>query len=65
VPQIAAASILAKVLRDRLMAVLAARHPAYAWERNAGYGTALHREAMRRQGLSPHHRRSFRLADGA
>lgn len=64
VPQIAAASILAKVLRDRLMAVLAARHPAYAWERNAGYGTALHREAMRRQGLSPHHRRSFRLAGG-
>ncbi|WP_407528888.1 ribonuclease HII [Methylobacterium oryzisoli] len=64
VPQIAAASILAKVLRDRLMAVLAARHPAYAWERNAGYGTALHRAAMRRQGLSPHHRRSFRLADG-
>ncbi|ACA19681.1 Ribonuclease H [Methylobacterium sp. 4-46] len=61
VPQIAAASILAKVLRDRLMAVLARRHPAYAWARNAGYGTAAHRAALLREGPSPHHRRSFRL----
>ncbi|MGY2048985.1 ribonuclease HII [Methylobacterium sp. JK268] len=60
VPQIAAASILAKVLRDRLMTVLARRHPAYAWERNVGYGTAAHRAAMLSQGMSPHHRRSFR-----
>ncbi|MFE1601924.1 ribonuclease HII [Methylobacterium sp. ID0610] len=61
VPQIAAASILAKVMRDRLMTVLARRHPAYAWERNVGYGTAAHRAAMLREGPSPHHRRSFRV----
>ncbi|ACL60904.1 ribonuclease HII [Methylobacterium nodulans] len=65
VPQIAAASILAKVLRDHLMTVLARRHPAYGWERNAGYGTAAHRAAMLRQGPSPHHRRSFRLGGAA
>lgn len=59
VPQIAAAAILAKVLRDRLMAELAVRHPAYGWAGNAGYGTAAHRAAIRAHGPTPHHRRSF------
>lgn len=56
---IAAASIVAKVERDRLMAGLAEAHPGYGWERNAGYPTAEHREALRRLGATPHHRRSF------
>ena len=57
---IAAASILAKVTRDRLMRDLAARHPGYGWERNMGYGTAEHRRALARLGVTPEHRRSFR-----
>ncbi|MDH3235187.1 MAG: ribonuclease HII [Alphaproteobacteria bacterium] len=56
---IAAASIAAKVTRDRIMASLAARHPGFGWERNAGYGTAAHREALVRLGPTAHHRRSF------
>lgn len=57
---IAAASIAAKVTRDRLMARLGEAHPGYGWERNAGYGTAAHRAALARLGVTPHHRRSFR-----
>jgi len=56
---IAAASIVAKVTRDRIMARLAVRYPAFGWERNAGYGTAEHRAALGRVGVTPHHRRSF------
>ncbi len=56
---IACASIVAKVARDRLMCALAARHGAYAWERNAGYGTAQHLTALREHGPTSHHRRSF------
>lgn len=56
---IAGASIIAKVLRDRLMAELAKDHPAYGWERNAGYGTKAHQEGLRLAGVTPHHRRSF------
>lgn len=56
---IAAASIVAKVARDRMMADLAARHPGYGWERNAGYGTAEHLAALRRLGPNQEHRRSF------
>jgi ribonuclease HII len=56
---IAAASVVAKVTRDRAMAVLAADFPGYGWERNAGYGTEEHRMAIRRLGVTPHHRRSF------
>jgi ribonuclease HII len=56
---IAAASIVAKVTRDRLMARLARAHPGFGWERNAGYGTAEHRAALARQGPTPHHRQSF------
>lgn len=56
---IAAASICAKVHRDRQMAELAQCHPGYGWERNKGYGTAEHRHALERIGVTPHHRRSF------
>ena len=57
---IAAASIVAKVTRDREMAALAERFPGYGWERNAGYGTPEHRAAMRRLGITVQHRRTFR-----
>ena len=56
---IAAASIVAKVTRDRIMARLARRYPGFGWERNAGYGTPEHRSALDRLGVTPHHRRSF------
>ena len=59
VPQIAAASIMAKVLRDRLMARLGARYADYLWHSNSGYGTAAHRAAIVRCGHTGHHRRSF------
>ena len=57
---IAAASIIAKVTRDRIMGELAGAHPGYGWERNMGYGTAEHRAGLIRLGVTPHHRRSFR-----
>lgn len=57
---IAAASIVAKTVRDRLMRRLATRYPAYGWEKNAGYGVPAHRNALELVGVSPHHRRSFR-----
>jgi ribonuclease HII len=57
---IAAASILAKVTRDRAMAALARDFPGYGWERNQGYGTAEHRAGIARLGITPLHRRSFR-----
>lgn len=56
---IAAASIAAKVTRDRIMADLAEDYPQYGWERNAGYGVPRHREALDLVGISPHHRKSF------
>jgi ribonuclease HII len=56
---IAAASIVAKVVRDRAMARLAVRFPGYGWHSNAGYGTAAHRAALARLGATPHHRPSF------
>src|SRR4051794_5124867 len=56
---IACASVVAKVVRDRMMALLAARYPGYGWERNQGYATREHRLAVRRLGLTPFHRRSF------
>ena len=56
---IAAASIIAKVTRDRLMRELAATHPGYGWESNAGYGTREHRDALRRLGATVWHRMSF------
>jgi ribonuclease HII len=56
---IACASIIAKVTRDRLMANLAARYPGYGWDRNAGYTTRSHVNALRELGLTPHHRRTY------
>ena len=57
---IAAASIIAKVTRDRIMTDLATKHPGYGWERNKGYGTREHTEALAKLGVTPHHRRSFK-----
>ena len=56
---IAAASIFAKVTRDRHMAKLAEAFPGYGWERNRGYGSREHLDALDRLGLTPHHRTSF------
>ncbi len=58
---IAAASVLAKVFRDELMARLGCDFPDYGWARNAGYPTTLHRDAIRQCGPTKHHRMSFRL----
>ncbi|MFN0097360.1 MAG: ribonuclease HII [Gemmatimonadaceae bacterium] len=56
---IACASIVAKVVRDRLMTKLHARHEVYGWASNAGYGTPAHIDGLRREGLTAHHRVSF------
>jgi ribonuclease HII len=56
---IAAASIVAKVTRDRFMTDLAARFPGYGWATNMGYGTAEHQSALQKLGVTAHHRRSF------
>ena len=56
---IAAASIIAKVTRDRLMARLAAKYPGYGWEHNCGYPTIDHRKALRELGVTPFHRQDF------
>ena len=53
------ASIVAKVVRDRLMHRLATRYPGYGWDRNVGYGTKEHRAAIDQLGLTPHHRLTF------
>ena len=58
---IAAASVLAKTYRDDYMREIARDHPQYGWESNKGYPTLQHREAIGKYGLTPHHRRSFRL----
>jgi ribonuclease HII len=56
---VAAASIVAKVSRDRLMTQLARSHPGYGWDHNFGYGTAEHQAALEAIGTTHHHRRSF------
>ena len=58
---IAAASVLAKTHRDEHMAFLAKKYPQYGWEKNKGYPTKAHREAIRLYGATKHHRKSFRL----
>lgn len=58
-PCISAASIVAKEHRDRLMREHALAHPHYGWERNAGYGTRQHLDALQAHGITPLHRRSF------
>ncbi|MEH3089160.1 MAG: ribonuclease HII [Microbacterium arborescens] len=59
----AAASVLAKVARDDLMVRLHDESPVYAWERNKGYASAAHREAIRAHGLTAHHRASWAIAE--
>ncbi|MGZ3598958.1 MAG: ribonuclease HII [Ktedonobacterales bacterium] len=59
VPAVSAASLIAKVHRDTLMATLHEQYPAFGWNENAGYGTPIHLAALRAQGPSPLHRRLF------
>lgn len=56
---IAAASVVAKVTRDRLMQKLAIDYPQYGWDKNAGYGTKQHIEALEKYGITPHHRKTY------
>lgn len=56
---VACASIWAKVMRDTYMTTLSSQYPQYKWETNMGYGTQEHRDALKKFGISPHHRRSF------
>jgi ribonuclease HII len=58
---IAAASILAKTFRDEYMETIHNEFPDYGWNKNKGYGTSFHREALLKHGLSPYHRKSFTL----
>lgn len=59
IAEISAASVMAKVFRDKEMEELALKYPVYDWEKNAGYGTKAHIEALRRHGITPHHRESW------
>ena len=56
---IAAASIIAKVTRDKMMLELHEKHPEYQWDSNSGYGTKAHREALDKHGITEHHRKTF------
>ena len=56
---IASASIIAKVTRDHIMQDLANQYPHYAWDKNSGYGTKVHQEALLKYGVTPHHRKSY------
>ena len=58
---IAAASVLAKTFRDEYMEKIHCEYPEYGWKRNKGYGTAGHREALMKNGITPYHRKSFTL----
>jgi ribonuclease HII len=58
---VAAASVLAKVARDRLMCELHTEYPAFGWDENKGYGTAAHKDALRAAGPTPYHRVSWQL----
>ena len=57
---IAAGAIVAKVTRDRMMKEIAQEFPYYGWEKNAGYGTKIHQEALAKYGITAHHRKSFK-----
>ena len=57
---IAAASIIAKVTRDRVMHELAIQHPQYGFDKHSGYGTKIHQEALERYGITPHHRKTYK-----
>ena len=59
IPEISAASILAKVSRDRLITKMSKKHKKYNWNKNAGYGTREHLNAIKKFGITKHHRRTF------
>ena len=61
---IAAASVLAKVSRDNYMTKMAKRYPTYSWETNMGYPTKAHREGIAQHGVTPLHRKSFKMLSG-
>jgi len=61
VPEVSAASILAKVTRDRYMVELSKKYPQYSFEKHKGYGTKAHIDAIVKNGLSPVHRKSFKI----
>ena len=60
IPQISAASIIAKVSRDRLISKISKKYMAYFWNRNAGYGTKNHLLAIKKYGITKHHRKTFK-----
>ena len=60
IPEISAASIIAKVIRDKLMEKLSKKYPKFLWEKNSGYGTKKHIENIKILGITPHHRKSFK-----
>ena len=59
IPEISAASIIAKVARDRLITKMSKKFTKYAWDKNAGYGTKLHLTAIKKFGVTKHHRKKF------
>ena len=60
VPEISAASIIAKVSRDRLITIMSKKYKNYSWDENAGYGTSKHLKAIKKFGITKHHRKTFR-----
>ena len=60
VPEISAASIIAKVSRDRLITKMSKKYKNYSWDKNAGYGTSEHLKAIKKFGITKHHRKTFR-----
>jgi len=60
---IAAASVLAKTFRDEFMEKIHGEYPVYGWNKNKGYPTSFHREAIMKHGITPYHRKSFKLFD--
>jgi len=60
IPQISAASIIAKVSRDRLISKMSKKYMVYFWNKNAGYGTKDHLLAIKKYGITKHHRKTFK-----
>ena len=60
IPEISAASIIAKVSRDRLIRKMSKKYKNYSWDKNAGYGTSKHLKAIKKFGITKHHRKTFR-----
>ena len=62
IPEISAASIIAKVSRDRLITKMSKKYKNYSWDKNAGYGTSEHLKAIKKFGITKHHRKTFKPA---